>query len=160
MQNIRDSNWIKFSSDYKNCWNVLNYNQWCVGWWVWYASTLIPAWSYIAIQTNWTWTLTWKTAIADPNDIWWFKNTFPVYLDDLWSNTQSWSYTKHCNSTTVSTWCITDFWREIRISYPDWWVTTKRMKVESIVKWVERSKNAPYSINLSTILTNWKEDLQ
>ena len=30
MTNIRDTNWLLFSADYENCWNVLNYNINCV----------------------------------------------------------------------------------------------------------------------------------
>ncbi len=28
--NIRDTNWIRYSADYKNCWNVMNYNPSCI----------------------------------------------------------------------------------------------------------------------------------
>lgn len=30
IENIRDTNWIKFSSDYTNCWNVKNYDVNCI----------------------------------------------------------------------------------------------------------------------------------
>ncbi len=29
--NIRNTNWLRFSSDRKNCWDVLDYNPACVG---------------------------------------------------------------------------------------------------------------------------------
>jgi hypothetical protein len=28
--NIRDTNWLRFSSDYPNCWNAYNYNNNCI----------------------------------------------------------------------------------------------------------------------------------
>lgn len=31
MYNIRNTNWLRFSSDRKNCWDVLGYNSDCVG---------------------------------------------------------------------------------------------------------------------------------
>lgn len=31
MYNIRNTNWLRFSSDRKNCWNTLNYNSTCIG---------------------------------------------------------------------------------------------------------------------------------
>lgn len=31
VENIRDTNWIKFSSDYNNCWRVKDYNPTCIG---------------------------------------------------------------------------------------------------------------------------------
>ena len=31
MMNIRDTNWLLFSADRKNCWNVRNYNVNCIG---------------------------------------------------------------------------------------------------------------------------------
>ena len=29
VENIRNTNWILYSADYKNCWNTLNYNEAC-----------------------------------------------------------------------------------------------------------------------------------
>ncbi len=31
VENIRDTNWIKFSSDYNNCWKVKDYDTTCIG---------------------------------------------------------------------------------------------------------------------------------
>lgn len=31
VENIRNTNWIKFTSDYENCFDVKNYNASCVG---------------------------------------------------------------------------------------------------------------------------------
>lgn len=31
VENIRDSNWIKLSSDYKSCYDVLDYDLSCIG---------------------------------------------------------------------------------------------------------------------------------
>lgn len=156
MQNIRDTNWIKFSSDISNCWNVLNYNSACI--WDNTHSTSISSWSYILIQS---WSLWYLSGTFTPNTSFWtYINQFPVYLDGNWLISQSWSYTKKCDSKT-STWCVSIFSREIIISYPDTWMPTdKRIRINSKVRWVDSSKTwTPYEINLSTILTNWREKL-
>jgi Tfp pilus assembly protein PilV len=31
VENIRDTNWLKFSSDYENCWKVKDYDSTCIG---------------------------------------------------------------------------------------------------------------------------------
>lgn len=159
MQNIRDTNWIKFSSDYTNCWNVLNYDSTCI-WNTWSTNNLISTWAY-TISPNWA--LWYLTKIDDSPSIWsfsWVISKYPVYFDNNWLITQTWSYTQKCNNI-ISTSCITIFSREIIINYPDTWATSdKRIQITSRVKWVDWSKNwPPYQIDLSTILTNWKEKL-
>ena len=47
VENIRDTNWIKFSSDYNNCWKVKNYNVGCIG----VAGKEYASGSYILIQS-------------------------------------------------------------------------------------------------------------
>jgi len=59
MTNIRDTNWILFSSDTSNCWNTLNYESNCV----WDTSNLndILIWSYkIYKNINDRWSLSWS----------------------------------------------------------------------------------------------------
>lgn len=156
VQNIRDTNWIKYSSDITDCWNVLDYNSSCI--WNTTFVYAISSWSYV-INQNWSlWYLSWITNSATSFS-WYIKN-FPIYFDDNWLITQSWTYTKKCNITSTTS-CVSIFSREIIIKYPDTWTTNdKRMEVTSKVKWVDWWKKwDPYEINLSSILTNWKEGL-
>ncbi len=30
VENIRNTNWILYAADYKNCWNTLDYNNSCI----------------------------------------------------------------------------------------------------------------------------------
>jgi len=158
IQNIRDTNWIKFSSDYTNCWNVKDYDATCI----WDISTTkqISSGSYTISQN---WALWYVNKISDTPAIWsfsWIIKDYPIFLDDNWFSTQTWTYTKKCNYNT-STWCVSIFSREILIDYPDTWaITDKKMRVTSKVKWIDWSKTwIPYEISLDTVLTNWKEKL-
>lgn len=158
MQNIRDTNWIKFSSDYTNCWNVKDYDVTCI----WDTSTTkqISSWSY-TISQNWAlWYLNKVSDTLASGSFSWVIKNYPIYFDNNWFASQTWSYTRRCDSNT-STWCISIFSREILIDYPDSWeATDKRIKITSKVKWVDWSKMwDPYEVNLGTILTNWKEKL-
>lgn len=155
-QNIRDTNWIKFSSDITNCWNVLNYNSNCI-WDSTHTNSMLP-WSYIAVQSWSLWYLSWTYA---PNaSFGTYIKQFPIYFDDNWLISQNWNATRKCDVNT-STWCVSIFSREIIINYPDTWTPLdKRIQITSRVRWVDSSRTwAPYEINLSTIFTNWKEKL-
>lgn len=163
VQNIRDTNWIKYSSDYNHCWNVLDYNMNCV-WalpWPWEYLSSIPSWSYI-LDNIWTQINLKPITYPPTTDFATYKKFyFPVYFDSNWLVTQTWSAV-NC-STKTSTGCLSIFTREIIITYT--WTTTapsaKTMVVHSIVKWKDASKNNnPYVIDLTTNLTNRKENLQ
>lgn len=158
MQNIRDTNWIKFSSDYTNCWNAKDYSISCI--WDTTDATKISSWSY-TISQNWSlWYLNLVSVMPATGSFSGVIKNYPIYFDDNWFVTQTGSYTTRC-STDTSTWCVSIFSRELLIDYPDTWATTdKRMRITSRVKWVDWSKMwDPYNVTLSTILTNWKEPL-
>lgn len=158
VKNIRDTNWIKFSSDYTNCWNVKDYDATCIS--DNSINKLILSWSY-TISQNWDlWHLSKISDTLENGSFSWVIKNYPVYFDENWLSTQTWSYTKRCNSNT-STWCVSIFSREILVDYPDTGsAKDKKIKISSKVKWVDWSKTwSPYEVNLSTILTNWKEKL-
>lgn len=142
MINIRDTNWLLFSANTKNCWNTYNYDSECV--------TLdkdIPEWSYIIYKDiDNRWKLSQKPSWS--YSTWAYKTDFRV---NLWSD---WFYTQ-------STWTnfLPWFTREIKISYPaDAWTPLEKMNVESIVRWTDNARNSwNYEIKLDTILTNWKK---
>lgn len=85
-----------------------------------------------------------------------YRNQYRIYLDNKGLSTSSGSAALPLCSSTKNTDCQSIFTREIQISHPN----TDHLKVNSIVTWVDSSKTtAPYTINLETILTNWKKDL-
>ena len=139
--NIRDTNWIKFSSDYKKCWNVANYNSNCI----WASSVSTLTWG-ILYQNGALWYLSWST-------------NNKVYLDDNWMTYQTWTTnipfdSKLCSSL-VNKSCRTPFTRDIKIFFPD----NETMKINSIVEWVDNSKQGKHTINLETTLKNRKINL-
>ncbi len=139
MKNIRDTNWLMYWADIKNCFNTLNYDSSCVWWW-W---SKIWTWSYKIYQDKndfkWylnksSWNLTWSG----------YRDFFRVYKDNDWFYSQSWASTK------------TIFTREISISYRD--DNYDKMSVDSIVEWVDSSKNTPHKIEINNLIHNWKQD--
>lgn len=146
LENIRNTNWILYASDYGNCWNTRDYNISCV--WNNGSTTDILSGSYIVYQNNTTqrWKLENKSTPSDFSDS---LNNFEVFREDNFY-TQSWS----TNSMTPR------FTREIQISYLDtdgniWDSNDEKMQVKSIVQWKSR-RTTPYTVELDLILTNWK----
>ncbi len=156
--NIRNTNWILYAADYKNCWNTFNYNSACIGNNT-FTTDMIHSWSYTITQdpTTSRWLLGLQTS-WDHTDSW-YRNRFEVFKDWDWLYTQSsWTSFKPL------------FTREIIIQYlednidsaPDWKSSVsidsndEKIKVISRVQWVDSSKDTPYTVELDTILTNWK----
>ncbi len=146
MTNIRDTNWILFSSDYKNCWNTLNYESTCI----WDTSTTNDiSWNYIIYQNNNDrWYLSW--AINGSYSVATYRDAYRIYLDWNWFYTQSWG-----------TDLVPLFTREIKINYldTDWGAATsndEKMEIISLVQWRDRSSTNIHKVELKTILSNWK----
>jgi len=153
MTNIRDTNWLRFSSDYINCWNTdvtkFSWTNTCL----WENNTTydITEWSYIIYRVNNSWQVTSKST-------WTFWSW--TYISDyrVWVNndiyTQTW--------TTDNLFPI--FTREIIISYLDAdWITEwtdsdePKMKVISLVQWLDNSSSTPHKVQLEQILSNRKK---
>lgn len=148
IENIRDSNWIAFSADTRNCWNTFNYDITCIQNTT--TSWKISSWSYTIYRdsTN-RWLLKQETTTWSYNQES-YRNTYKVNMDDNWFYTQSW---------WTSFFPI--FTRQIIISYPYWPnydATDEKMKIESLVYWSDNSKNWFSKIELDNMLTNWKKD--
>ena len=150
--NIRDTNWINFSSNLENCWMTENYDRSCIT----NDDKYFSDWNYI-LYTNSDdrWVL---EEIIWPVPTWFndiYRNTFMVYIDDnTWFFTQTW--------TTSPTWLTETynpiFTREIRLIPDTILDPPQKYNIESIVKWVDSSRSDYYEIKLETVLTNWKKN--
>jgi hypothetical protein len=150
--NIRDTNWIRFSADTKNCWNTLNYNISCLN----STSTTIDI-RTVAGQGY----IVYKNAqnqfdLARKTNTWnydttTYRNNFKVQKDWNWFYTQSWGIDLKPLYT-----------REIIIEYfedtnADTLINSNdaKMRVKSLVQWKDVWNSAVKSLTLETVLTNW-----
>ena len=150
---IRNTNWILFGSDYKNCWNTINYDSWCI-------SNTSPVkiaenGKYIIYKdTNNRWKLHLPTGIGSyeysDTD---YRNQFRIGIDNDWFYTATWTTT---NLKPI-------FTREIQVNYLDTSNPTdgadsndEKIRVKSIVQWVDASSNNTRRVELETILSNWE----
>jgi hypothetical protein len=151
IQNIRDTNWVLFWADSKNCWNVKDYNVLCL--WATTNAYKIPAWDYKIYKdedNRWK-LLSGSVATTDYKDPL-YRNEYIINTDSNWLYTQSW-WTSFAPIFT----------RRINISYIDtnWWVvdeSDEKMLIKSFVSWSDNSKTWFYTVDLENILSNWKED--
>ncbi len=135
VKNIRDTNWIKFSSDVKNCFDVKDYSLGCV-WWA--TPNPITAGSYSISHTGWLFFLV-------P-----LSESWALYLDasGLIAHTGS---TTPCSQQQTNN-CRTRFYRELQITRPN-----GNIKVNAIVSWNDPSEQSNGSIiQIDHTLTNWK----
>ena len=141
--NIRDTNWIVFSSDHDNCWNTLNYNSDCI----WDSANanntdIVDNWSYIIYQsTNKRWIMEEKLPLSENYSSLDYRNKFKVWLED-WIYTQSWWITT-----------LPLFTRELKYSY----ISPTHITITSLVQWSDSSSSKAHSIELEQTLTNWKK---
>ena len=152
--NIRNSNWIRFSSDYKNCWNT-NINIWTAWDCLWnttntYDIKLANGKRFIIDRdNNNSWFLKEKSSWT--YWIWTYNTDYRIKLDSKWIYTHSW---------TVN--LLPVFTREINVEYlkADWtsWDSNNpKMLVTSLVQWIDSSSSTPHKVELQETLTNWKE---
>jgi hypothetical protein len=152
MKNIRDTNWLIFGWDIKNCFNTLNYDSKCV----WDANWAVYIWntwdihkykSYKIYQNNtdYKWYLKGKDTWDFKDSI--YRDNFRIYKDANWYYTQTWS-TNGENKKTI-------FTREIQISYSG---STDLMKIKSIVNWADSSVKWAHKVELTDLITNWKQN--
>jgi hypothetical protein len=156
MTNIRDTNWLRFSSDKVNCWKVKDYSSACIGTALpSYTIPSIPAhiWpqSYTIFTTNGIWFLSWATTIL-PTSWTTYKNQYQVGLDSEGFYSQTGVSSVTCSSVLQSS-CKTIFTREINIA--NVWTSTGAIVAKSIVRWYDKR---PQSVILETTLTNWKSN--
>jgi len=148
---IRNTNWLLFSSDTKNCWNTLDYESNCV--WNNSSTTDIGTWSYkIFKNTEDRWMLTWaiNTSWYTDSD---YRNDMMVWIDLNWFYTQTWIIN---NLKPI-------FTREIKINYTDidWNITwnseDQKMEIKSLVQWQDSASKQPHEVELIQILSNWEK---
>jgi len=159
--NIRDTNWIKFSADYRNCWNTLNYNSSCIGnnWVGTDITHWITQWLLISQNANNQFIITRRSHPAAGNfySNSTYRSQFAIRKDSNGFYTQVWWTIYWVNGNPFYT-------REIQIDYLDnngnsLWPSASnnsRMKVTSIVQWQDIAKSTPQKLEISTVLTNWK----
>jgi len=146
--NIRDTNWVQFSSDKQNCWKALNYDASCI-WNTTFSNNMV--WDFKVIRdVNNRWDLvtapwtTWDN-YATTN----YKNFYKIYLDTNWLYTHdTWANLKQFYTRQIKTSNIDPGWDN---NINNW------LKVNSIVKWVDSSSSTVREVNLETILTNYKK---
>jgi type II secretory pathway pseudopilin PulG len=146
--NLRNTNWLRFSSDQTNCWKTKDYNGSCI----WNPGALttpglsiatgVPVEKYILINTNGAWYISTAT---------------PTTGSGLWVDSD-WYYV--ATGTTVpgeaictidiATNCRSPFTRELSILK---WSDDNIITVTSSVDWNERRAQ---NVTLTTTLTNWK----
>ncbi len=152
--NIRDTNWLRFSSDVKNCWRILNYQWSCIGSLV--SQTNNPLYmssgSYILYSQNGLWFLSGTSSPNFSSNWSGYKTNFQTYFDTGGYFTQTgWSsWWALCTSKT-GTGCTTTFTREIQVAE----INTGTLQISSIVRWIEKR---PRQVILNSTVTNWKSN--
>ncbi len=156
--NIRNTNWILFAADYKNCWNTLNYNNACI--WDVASTDIADNGSYIIYQdSNNRWVLAPETTWNYSDST--YRDDFQVFQYNH-NSPYTWLYTQSGSVNEIES-MNPVFTREIQIEYIEdtnwlWWITSddEKMRITSRVEWLDSAKSTPHSIELETILTNWK----
>ena len=141
--NLRNTNWLRFSSDQTNCWKVQWYLAGCIG-----DSSAVPTTArlstiaYVLTNTNGAWYLTGASTTA--SGLWVDSNGY--YL-------ASGATTPKC-SISLTTNCQSPFTREIRITNAsNSGIGSGSMTVTAVVDWYEKRAQ---NVTLKTTLTNWK----
>lgn len=151
MTNIRDTNWVVYSSDTKNCWKTLNYDSTCI-WDNSFSNNIKNNWNYkIYRDANNRWilnedTLTlWDSFSSAP-----YRTFYRIYLDwnklythNAWGTLKQF-YTRQIKTASINA----KEWDNTTIN--DW------LEVKSIVQWTDSSSTNVHKIEISTILTNHK----
>ncbi len=158
IENIRDTNWLLFSSNRQNCWNTLNYDDTCV---LWSATTM--SWNYKVYIENNKWMLWEDTSIWTNYNNTNYKNYYKIGLNNKWFYSQSWTtvtnvfidsrnYTRRIEITpNTELYYINSTTGNVDSSNSSSWMTVK-----SIVEWTDSMSSKPRKIVLENVLTNYK----
>lgn len=141
--NLRNTNWIRFSSDQVNCWKIQSYDSLCIG--------NIP---YATGHSIWTWAGIWYT-LENKNGAWFLTGTTSgtwLWVDNNWFYYASGISASdiRCSLDTTKN-CRSAFTREIYVTEDttNSWI----LKIKSVVDWNEQLSQ---NVTLTTTLTNWK----
>lgn len=161
MTNIRDTNWLRFSSDKTNCWKVHAYRSWCIGNSspafypasnVWGES--LSGGNFTIYSQNGAWYLSGISS-TPPYTTWTaYRSIYQVWLDGWGFYTQTGVSSTACSVFQQKN-CKTLFTREIILKVPGGTAATGTLIVQSIARWYDRR---PQSVILETTLTNWKSN--
>lgn len=149
---IRNTNWLRFSSDRVNCWKVDWYDSACIGNNMANINLPIFSWSSTLHTANWLWYLSGITAsqLAPTWATWQaYYNIYQARQDSEGFFNQTGAVTAGTCNTIVQKNCRSIFTREIIISPSG----TGQIYVKSIVRWNTKRMQ---KVELDTILTNWK----
>ncbi|MCH2188516.1 hypothetical protein MK079_01655 [Candidatus Gracilibacteria bacterium] len=148
MIQVRDTNWNIFS-DYENCWNSFHYDSGCIS--NNSATTDIPAGSYIIYKGNdGFWNLIPRTSGSYTGSyINSFDTGFAVGKESSGFYTQSGGLATGLMNPRYT--------REIRISYPGGDSNSGEMNIISLVQWSNRNSLEVKTVELDTVLTNWRD---
>lgn len=152
VENIRDTNWILFSADYKNCWNTIGYSVSCF------------SNSGYGIKNKWSYTVT-----RDATNRWILQEKQLNETRDFWDSAYRNVYRVKKDATGFYSQGTGDdfspiFTREMRFDYIDTDGNTainsndEKMQVTAIVSWNDSSSTEPKKIELQTELSNWKNE--
>jgi hypothetical protein len=143
-ENIRNTNWLKFSSDLDNCFDVANYNSACIG-----NGTHTKLYAYsgsILTQIGGAWYLTGGVSTASG-----------VAFDANGLSVQGTGATLPRCGYSQSANCLSKFFRTVSVSQEDTGANRK-MVVTSTVSWRDSAKATPHTVTLQEVLTNWKKN--
>lgn len=146
LENIRNTNWIIFSWNLNNCWNVFDYNTNCIinNW----TEKIDSTWNwkdYIILNTNWKWNLVRK------NVTWTYKDDLYRKTFFVWKDKVTWKY---CQNEWWN--CVKINWNYIRkINVKSKWLD--KMMVTSTVEWKDTSSSTIRKIEIKNLLTNYKK---
>ena len=150
VENLRDSNWIKFSSDYANCWKVKDYNGACIGDTA--GTNFFADGCYRAINTGGQWYLDLISTTATPAPTYTLAGSpYRIYLTGSGLTVQSGSIVAPACTRDSPRTCNTIFTREICLTNPD----HDHLVVTTSVKWGDPSTTTFSDVVLSSTLTNW-----
>lgn len=162
VSNVRDTNWVKFSANFPSCWKTFNYDQGCV--------------SEPATTASGHWFGSGATASFVPflsGSLWYFTGATNtgMYLDAVGLPFQTGTLaaaipitqSKPCQMVDPnSTSCKSNMYRIITIEHPTtpaWCgAGTGCLSVTSRVEWFDRASDKIHTVNLNTILTNWRNN--
>ncbi len=159
VRNIRDTNWLRFSADKKNCWNIKPEETVCSP-----SNKIQQSDNYTANLdiTNYSWTLKQNASALDTTNISKASNEpYRLKYVDLDSTKDTNGDGNNTNdhdlyiNTAGATTGQSKFYRQIKLEYIGTNTPEDKMKVTSIVAW--EVGQVVHKVKLQTILTNYRK---
>ncbi len=146
VENIRNTNWLRFPWNKKFCWNVLNYNSSCIldNDQNTNAEKIKEGANYIVNNVEWVWMLEekdWSWNFSNPE----YRERFIVWKDNNWKYCQK--LTSDCKKIPLN------YTRKIQIKESD----MQEMSVKVVVEWQDQSSSKPRKVEIDNLLKNYKK---